>query len=254
MTLRTELFIAGVQKAGTTSIDAVLRQHPRLQGPVIKETHVFDDETWDWSQDPAACLDSFYPPACPGCLRFEATPITSFWPAALERVKRYNAAARIVIILRDPIERAWSHWCMEKSRGAEILTFPDAIRQGRNRLQQDTGGNAMRVFSYVERSLYLNQVQRAQALFPASQLLFLEFGKLILHPHDTVNRIAAFAGVEPFRHLRMSWLNSNPIRNTGPEPQDTAYLQELLADDARQAAELAGIDASDWLTLDSRKR
>lgn len=252
MNSRVDLFIAGVQKAGTTSLDAMLRQHPQLQGPAIKETHVFDDETWDWNEAPDLRLDAFYPDPKGDRLRFEATPVTSFWPPALARIRQYNPEARIVIILRDPIARAWSHWSMEKSRGLEPLSFSEAIRHGRNRLEAGPLGSEMRVFSYIERGLYLEQVQRVLSLFPAKQVLFLEFEALFCNPEASLNRIAGFAGIEPFKALRVERQNTNPMPGPGPDARDIAYLKEILADDALKAAKLAGLDVSHWLTFSGR--
>jgi hypothetical protein len=249
MTPKVDLFIAGVQKAGTTSLDAMLRQHPQLQGPNVKETHVFDDETWDWELAPDQRLAEFYSEPEADRLRFEATPVTSFWPPALARVQRYNPAARIVMILRDPVRRAWSHWCMEKSRGLETLNFSEAIRQGRSRLAAGFPGSEMRVYSYVERGLYLGQVQRVLSLFPAEQVLFLEFETLFRRPQDALDRIAGFTGIKPFKELRVERQNVNPMPAGGPAADDIACLKDILAEDARQAVKIAGFDASHWLTL-----
>ena len=101
--------IAGAQKAGTTTLDHLLRTHPQVLMASVKETHFFDDETLDWRRPDYAVLDAFYP-ATPGRLRGEATPITLFWRPALDRLHRYDPDARIVLSLRDPVQRACSHW------------------------------------------------------------------------------------------------------------------------------------------------
>ncbi|MGJ4925565.1 sulfotransferase family protein [Bradyrhizobium sp. HKCCYLS2038] len=251
MSDRVGLFVAGVQKAGTTSLDAYLRLHPGLAGPSVKETHVFDDETQDWSEPPDERLDSYYPLAArkQGLLRFEATPITSFWPSGLERVRSYNGQARIIIILRDPIERAWSHWSMERHRGAEDLDFAQAIRDGRRRMTSDECGPALRAFSYVERGFYAAQIRRARRLFPDRQLLFLEYARLFADVPAALSRIAGFADLPAFPEVPRIRANSNPRPGETMSPEDIAYLQEVFRTDAQEAVALAGIEAAHWLTF-----
>ncbi|MBX9700198.1 MAG: sulfotransferase domain-containing protein, partial [Acetobacteraceae bacterium] len=111
---RIGVFVAGVQKAGTTTLFAHLRRHPGLVAPTAeKELHVFDDETIDWRAPiDWSRLHARFPAERRCGLRFEATPITLFWPPALARIRAYNPAARIILIFRDPIGRAVSQWRM----------------------------------------------------------------------------------------------------------------------------------------------
>lgn len=250
MNERVGLFIAGVQKAGTTSLDAHLRLHPGLSGPSIKETHVFDDETQDWQRPPDSRLHAFYQAAKPGILRFEATPITTFWPSALARVRRYNEQARIIMILRDPIERAWSHWSMERHRGTEYLDFAEAIRGGRARIGSlEIAEAALRDFSYVERGFYASQIRRALTLFPARQLLFLDYARLFADVPAALAQIADFAGLSPFPPVPLVRANANPRPHETLSPEDVGFLREVFQDDAREAVALAGIEAEHWLTF-----
>ncbi|WAC29198.1 sulfotransferase family protein [Ancylobacter sp. SL191] len=249
MSERVGLFVAGVQKAGTTSLDAYLRQHPALAAPSVKETHFFDDEALTWEDPPYERLHAFYPPARAGVMRFEATPISSFWPPALARIRRYNPQARIILLLRDPIERAWSHWSMEVHRGTETLSFSDAITVEPARLKGAPLGPAWRDQSYVERGFYLGQVRRALLLFPDTQLLFLESRALAADPAGTLARIAAFAGIDAFPPVSPRRERANPFPHRVPQPRDVARLRELFAPDTRAAVALADIDAAHWPTL-----
>lgn len=249
MSERIALFLAGMQKAGTTSLDAYLRRHPSLSGATVKETHFFDDESVSWDAPPYERLHAFYPPAQKGVLRFEATPATSFWAPALQRIQRYNSSARIVLLLRDPTERAWSHWCMEFHRGTETLPFAEAIRSGRQRLDQARLDVAWRNWSYVERGFYGEQLRRARALFPDGQLLFLESDALRSDPAGTLARIAAFAGIDAFPDVPDMAERGNPLPGLCPRPDDVTLLQATFAADCREAVALAGIDARHWPTL-----
>ena len=67
----------------------------------------------------------------------EATPVYSYWPTSIARIRRYNPDVRLILGLREPVSRAYSHWEMEVSRGQERLGFSSAIREGRARVAED---------------------------------------------------------------------------------------------------------------------
>lgn len=246
---RVGIFLAGVQKAGTTSLHAYLADHGALAAPRVKETHFFDDESLDWDAPPYETFHAFFAAAPAGAQAFDATPIYSFWPPSLGRIRRYNADARLIMAFRDPIERAYSHWAMERRRGAETLPFAEAIRAGRARLPQASPLRPeWRVYSYVERGFYAAQVRHALALFPRSQLLFLDAAELRRSHADVLGRIAAFLGLDPFSPLPARLEHVAPP-GPGPEADDIAYLRSLFAGEVEDLASLTGLDLGDWLTL-----
>ncbi|MGP3699493.1 hypothetical protein [Rhodobacter sp. NSM] len=71
----------------------------------------------------------------------------------------------LILPLRDPVERAHSHWRMEVARGNESLSFSEAIREGRARVARNG-----RVFTYVERGFYGAQLERLETCFPREQV------------------------------------------------------------------------------------
>src|SRR6185503_6418815 len=114
---RVDFFVAGVQKGGTTALDAMLRRHPaiqmaRLNGKDVKEVHFFDDESIDWSAPDYGKLHRHYDWS-ESRVRGEATPIYLYWPNALKRLLAYNPNVKLIILLRHPIHRAFSQWQME---------------------------------------------------------------------------------------------------------------------------------------------
>lgn len=112
--------IIGAQKAGTTALFDYLGEMPGIGLSRTKEVHFFDDETVDWDcPDYGAYHAQFDPGAAP--LIGEATPIYVYWPRALERIRAYNPDMRLILMLRDPVERAWSHWRMEFARGGKSV-------------------------------------------------------------------------------------------------------------------------------------
>jgi hypothetical protein len=144
--MSVDFFIAGVQKGGTTALDHYLRAHPQIQTAAVKEVHHFDNDTVDWRKPDHSWLESFFDWSVPAVVRGEATPIYTYWPDSLKRMHRYNADAKLIVGLRHPSFRAFSHWRMETTRGAETLAFEHAIGwQARSRVRLEPRG-AHRVF------------------------------------------------------------------------------------------------------------
>lgn len=247
------IFGCGVQKGGTTSLHAYLSQHPGLSYPTQKELHFFDDETTDWASPDYKKLQSFFPSDDGRRLRFEITPIYIFWPPAIERIRAYNPAAKLIILFRDPFERALSQWCMEYERGDETLSFAEAIRGGRRRMEGIPPlARERRVFAYVERGFYGEQVRRALAHFPHEQLLFLRSEDLRDDHVTTLARISTFAEISPFPDLGVKRERPRPTVNSllsTPTDDDRALFTDLVRDDLRDFAMLAGLDISHWPTM-----
>lgn len=248
---RLGLAIAGVQKGGTTSLFGYLRRHPALLAPEVKETHFFDDEAVDWSAPDYARLLALYPPAAPDRILIDATPVYSFWPNALERLKAHNPALRLICIFRDPIDRAWSQWRMSRARGWDTLGFSAAIREGRRRVAMDTPAPSLKVHSYVERGLYAQQLRRALTLFSREQMLLLLSDALSTDPAAVLSEVATFIGIPPFPP-------GPPQRAHVTEPDgeqmsaaDEAWLRRLFRDEVAAFATLSGLDVSHWRTMRS---
>jgi len=194
---RVGFLVAGAQKAGTTALFDYLAEIPALELPAVKEVHFFDDEeNVDWSApDYAGYHDVF---RSSDRLWGEATPIYLYWPNALERIRAYNPDIKLILLFRDPVDRAWSHWRMEYARGKESEPFGWCIREGRARMAEGTPYPGFhRVYSYVERGYYGRQFAHALSLFPRDQLLALSSNMLRQDPTRTIKAICTFLGVDP---------------------------------------------------------
>jgi len=246
---RVGIFLAGVQKAATTSMHAYLAEHRTLAPARIKETHFFDDERLDWNAPDYAAFHAFFGAVPAEAQAFDATPIYTFWPPALNRIRRYNAAARLIVLLRDPIERAYSHWAMEHRRGWETMPFGEAIRDGRARLPTTSPLlRAWRVFSYVERGFYAGQVRRALSLFPRHQILFLDAADLRRAHAGVLQQVATFLDLPPFPTVSPKLEHAGPLA-TGPSARDVDYLRSIFTSDVDELASLTGLDPGGWLTM-----
>jgi hypothetical protein len=234
-----DLVVIGVQKAGTTALFDYLADHPGFAPSRVKETHFFDDERQDWACPDYEAYHRHFDPAAVG-VRAEATPIYVYWPNSLERLKAYNPQARLVLMLRDPVARAWSHWRMETARGAETQPFAWCIRQGRARLFASQPWGFHRDYSYVERGFYGEQVEHLLQLFPREQVLILTDEELRVDPDASLARVSAFAGASAPPPMRPRQVHVGSDLGA-LDPGDAAYLRELYRRDAERLADLVGV-------------
>lgn len=244
------VIVGSVQKSGTTSLYHYFCGHAGLRAPIRKELHFFDNERIDWSKPDYDLLHSKLGLSDGKQLSFDITPIYLFWPPSLARVHTYNPFCKLIFIFRDPIERAWSHWRMERRRQKEDMPFDHAIRQGRDRLTRVAPLDpAWRVFSYVERGFYASQLRRLFDLFPRDQILLLR--SLDLHrEHLTVlDQIAEFLDIAPFAAPSPQNAFQAPDDESNLDKNDVDYLREIFRDEVLEFAALSGLRVDDWLTI-----
>jgi hypothetical protein len=220
---KVAFLVAGAQKCGTTALFDYLSDVPGLQLPAVKEAHFFDNEEGgDWGAPDYARYHALF--ADDDRLRGEATPIYLYWPNALERIAAYNPAMRLILLFRDPVERAWSHWKMEFAKGKETEPFAWCIRDGRARMASGSPYPGFhRVYSYVERGYYGRQLDGVLRLFPRDQVLLIGSHTLRDDPAATLNRICRFLAVS---------LPAGPVERRVSRPAaDIAYPSDLAEAD-----------------------
>lgn len=244
---RIDFIVCGVQKAGTTTLDRLLRSHTSLVLGLKKEIHFFDLSPTDWARPDYAPYHAFFPDWDPAKKRGEVTPSYIFLPGVLERIRDYNPTIRLVAAFRNPIDRAFSGWRMERSRGAEPLSFAEAVReQGRKRLIESA--QAARSYSYVERGFYGQQLKRLLALFPREAFLPLDFDELATDQRALLSRLLMHLGVAPMvGHPAIQALPGPPDKQLSEMgADDRRYLAELYADDVATFRKLSGLPLSGW--------
>jgi hypothetical protein len=247
---RVDVIIGGVHKAGTTALHTYLCQHSFIAGGARKEIHFFDNEEIDWQKPDYQMLHEFFRLSDPQKLWLDATPIYSFWPPSIERIRLYNRNARLIFIFRDPIERAISHWRMQTGRGAETLPFGEAIRSGRERMRGlPPLAPLRRIYSYVERGFYADQVMRILAAYPREQIYFLSSDQLARDHMTVLNSIAVFLQLPPFPKVASArhFVADAPMPNVLPE--DLELLAEMYERDLSELSLLTGVQVDHWLTV-----
>lgn len=207
-----DFFLAGAPKAGTTALYTYLGRHPEVGLSEPKEPHFFDvhfDKGVDWY------TSSCFPAG--GAAVGEATPHYLFLPYAMERIARLFGDARIIVLLRDPVERAFSDWWMYWTRATEPLPFREAVRENLERIErgpsfvgprseelwqiyfrETMSGYEGRITRrpYVELGYYASQLQRVREYFPEENLLVLFSEDLASRPREVIRRVWRFLGLE----------------------------------------------------------
>jgi hypothetical protein len=239
---RVAFLIAGVQKGGTTALFDYLGEEPGLSLSRVKEVHFFDDEGRDWAQPDYGAYHAGFP-AFDGRLRGEATPIYLYWRRSLERIAAYNPAMKLIVVLRDPVERAWSHWKMEFARGAETKPFAWCIREGRQRLFDAEPWGFHREFSYVERGFYGEQLAHAFGLFAREQVLVLRSDDLRADPGKALAAVRALLRLPRGEAPAPRDVHVGRQMNYGAElsQADVAHLRRVYARDQARLADLTGV-------------
>ena len=197
----------GAQRGGTTTLYSHLTAHPRISEALRKEVHYFDfqfDKGSYWYL-------AHFPTARPwrrqgGFLTGEGSPYYLVHPLAPERVWKFNPAMKLIAILRDPVERAWSHYRHEVRRGIEVLDFEAALAAEPERL---AGAEkqllraphyysfAHHHYSYLDRGRYAHYLHAWLERFSRGQLLVLHSEDLFRDPNSVVGRAYAFLGLPP---------------------------------------------------------
>lgn len=185
----------GAQKAGTTVLHDILKPHPDIYLAEHKEAPFFTREAhrskgleW-WSR-------TFFHRYAGQKIIGTLTPEYLFDPATPQAIyDTFGLDIKLIGILRHPVDRAYSHYLMSKSRGDEELSFPEAIEQEEKRLQGSEFD--VETYSYISRSRYAEQVRRYVKLFPKENLLWLSYeNDLSKQPEETIARVQEFLGVE----------------------------------------------------------
>jgi hypothetical protein len=241
--------IAGTQKGGTVTLDGLFRLHPQIQMAIDKETHFFDDEQRDWSAPDYAALESLYRFE-DNRLRGEATPITMYWRPAVQRLHAYNCDIKLILLLRDPVTRAFSNWRKEYSIQKESVLFRDAIREGRARVRAAPLG-LHRVFSYVERGHYGEQLEFLLQFFPRESIHCEISEEFFADQAPALRRMADFLGIDAFPE-GLPALHLNPGR-IFPYPStltsdDVVHLRGLYRADIEAVEAFVGRRIEAWRT------
>lgn len=234
-----DFVILGGMKCGTTSLYETLVQHPQIVSAQVKEVHFFDHNFGHG----LLCYRSYFPLApylfARKCLSGqpvltgEASPYYLFHPHVPQRLRVVLPKARLIALLRDPVDRAYSHYRHNLGRKLEPLSFEQALARESERLRGDRLrllhnepllSESYQHFSYVARGIYVDQLRAYHALFPKDQLLILKAEDYFDNPAQTLRQVISFLGLGDQLPAGMKL----PGR-VAPQPAPAAAAEQLRA-------------------------
>lgn len=247
---KVDFIVVGVQKAGTTALYFYLRDHPQICMAKVKEVHFFDrDDLFGCGWKRVKSLreliyHSYFPSVGKGCLVGEATPSYMYHPMAIPRIWEYNPKIKLLAVLRNPIERAYSHWNMERQRGKETLPFLSAIEKENERLRKALPRPNL-AYSYLDRGFYTEQIRRLWRFFCQEQVLFIKHDDLLNRPNEVMNTVFDFLGVER-RSVAMRIVHSRSYERK-MTPEERKKLYKIYKHEIACIEDLLGWDCRDWI-------
>jgi len=197
--------VIGTQKGGTSSVFRYLIQHPQFFGAINKEVHFFDyryDKGLPWYQ----AMFPFSHSLPHGSVTGEATPFYLYHPLVPARVAESLPEARFIVLLREPVDRALSHYYHNVRRGREKRPIVEAfdaeattIADEKGRLQNGEifKPEPYRHFSYTERGLYAEQLERWFACFPRDHFFIRTSESFYQGGNAFMSELFEFLGIDP---------------------------------------------------------
>jgi hypothetical protein len=246
--IKVGFLIVGVQRGGTTSLNRYLRQHPQIGTARTKEVHFFDSEEQFGAGAPnfnAYHRHFRFNPS--SAIYGEATPIYLYWSDAMRRIWEYNPDMKIIALLRNPVQRAWSQWRFETARNAEHIPFSIAIRYETERSRQALPLQH-RVYSYVDRGFYSDQIRRVRRFFDDRQILFIKSEQFFATPGKIVEAISKFLGLPPAA-IDTSGIHNQSVGDSSMPNEDRGFLVDVFRKDIELVESLLGWDCRDWLSV-----
>lgn len=228
---KPDFLIIGAQKAGTTTLFSAIESCHAVQQSFRKEISFFDRKSHKFSID--WYFANFHKtPATK--IKGESTPDYMFSDSAMKRIAAELPDVKLIMILRDPVERAVSHYFHEVRLGREDLSMEDAFRSESARLSLPSihlKGRAAKFndsdrkhyFSYLERGYYSKQLDNWFATFSENQILVLTFDDIKYHFCETGEKVGDFLGIDI-----AGWPSTPLIENKGLDRSVSTEIERFL--------------------------
>jgi hypothetical protein len=252
-----DFIIIGAQKCGTTFLYETLGKHPRVRAADEKEIHFFDSSEfkkgmkWYRSHFPVLFPRMFGGRLAKLPLTGEASPYYLIYPHAARRIAAAVPRAKLLVLLRNPVDRAYSHHS-QKSRKWETLSFEEAIDAEEQRmkgerekiLEDEHYRSAVhKHFSYLERGVYIDQLQHYAKYFSREQMLVIKSEEMFENTPQVFKRVLDFLGLPHWQPEKFAPANIGRYDEMKPETRQR--LNEYFAPHNQRLYEYLGEDF-DW--------
>lgn len=245
--------IVGAQKSGTTALAKFLAQHKEVCIAPGKEIHLFDAPDFD---DRAKIneINKKYREAFSNYsgqkLMGEATPSYMFLPWATKRIYDYNPDMKLIFLLRDPVQRAVSHYSMSVYSRKEWLPLKLAIHAEPYRLWRSKNDqsfdSSLRWHSYLSRGFYTQQIRRLLRYFPLHQMLFIKTESLLTNHEQTLLQIYNFLKVNDKYFIPHQEIVNRTEKSISPSLKIVAKLKGRFLKEVSALEKLLGWKLDDW--------
>ena len=216
--LLPDFIIIGTQRGGTTSLYYYLTEHPGIARALMKEVHFFDDNfreglNWYRAQFPSS-LQKYYAERIrkEHFITGESSPYYLFYPPAPKRISALVPQAKLIVLLRNPVDRAYSHHWLVTLEGNETLSFEEAIKREGERMagehekilaNEHYSSFNHRHYSYLARGIYVDQLKHWMNYYPKEQFLILCSEDFYRDPAGVTQQTLEFLGV-PGQEIQIS--------------------------------------------------
>ncbi|MFX0075457.1 MAG: sulfotransferase domain-containing protein [Candidatus Hermodarchaeota archaeon] len=202
-----DFIIVGAQKSGTSSLYGYLKKHPYIIPTFKDEIHYFDSNLqkglrWYKSNFPTRLYKFIFNLIYNrNFMTGEKSPYYIFHPYAIKHIRNTIPKVKIILLLRNPIARSYSHYNHSVKYDREKLTFEEAIKRESTRLDgeldkiiKDTHYKSFKhaTYSYLTRSIYINQVKRLLTYFPKEQVMIIKTEDFFQNPQKILNEVYKF--------------------------------------------------------------
>jgi len=250
MPVLPDIVIGGAPRSGTTFLCEVLDKHPGvyLAKPFAPEPKVLLTGHRDGDTGILKRYDHYFSDAAPHLVKIEKTTNYFENEDARLRFARLLPKAKLIILLRNPVDRAYSNWLWSRKNGLETLGFEEALDlEGKRVSPLPPGRESARPFDYTARGRYGSLARAWIERLGRERIGFFIFEDILTRPEHFVAGIQAFAGLE---QLSWSVLQTGRVNATEADkpidPRTEARLREQFAPEIRDFHDLTGVDVSAW--------
>ena len=239
-----QFLVIGAQHAGGDIVEFLLRQHPNISLPVYVNHPIFSENGNLFQTQNFNSYHQSLAISTKNKVIGDMSMNSLYCQPAARRIYLYNPKIKIIVILRNPIERAFAHWQFNYTNKLETLSFEQALLNEKNRAiaalpYQDF------MYSYLDAGFYSEQIRRYQRFYKDHHLLFITHENLVAQPQATFDTMCDFLTIKRFNIQAEYSTDSQHTLSISSETYQ--QLINLYQYDIREVERLTHSNVSDWL-------